>query len=1083
MFTRLLILVFCLGFSATAWAQEKDASARINELVESGQTDLAAQELQQRLDLFFSSALMDSAVEYISLAGRVELRRNGPRAAVARVTRLVNRIRNVTAKPSTLRQAYIEAADFYSRAGDHQLAYSTSEKAYRQASSEPGDNRKILGLIESNTGAYAQRMGNISLSGTHHRKAFSIIRSISPVDYERLYLSANSMGGIMWYASKMDSALYYYEIALDALSRLDTTPLNRHYRPAILLNNMSAISSIQGQITEGIDMMKRVVTHLRDFLDGPATHQKKADGNEFLCQAIDNLGGMYKSLGDYKQARDLLEYSYAEKQKQFDRSSPEIFKSLVVLGQLYREIRENDKATRFLQEAITLIDSSGGDDLWRGDACYSMALAYDQMKEPTTAAGFFEQAFELYERSFQGEYDETYLDFLRNAALFYAENGEHGRGITLGQKGYAYVSKTQGNRSLAAAHQLLNLAEIYEHAGNPASALRYSEEGLQIVDQHIRETGNLLDSVKVEIKKPRAILIKARAEYSLLTEKAEPQLRSLLAALDEALAILERKKTIMTDASSINLLMADHAELMEFVKKITLELYEATHNEAYLNRLITVHESALYSRIRSRLDKNDSLQFLKVPAKIRSDERAIKEAISSAFDNPGNGPAIERYFQAVRRWNDFQADIRERYPAYYFMRYASIFRSLDSIQHSLPENTTVVRYLFIGEQLYAFVADRHKKNIYSLDAKDLSERLSTFSKDIMDPHRAGELLYGLYRQLWLPIEAEIDHRRLIIVPDGVLHQLSFELLTPVKTDSFQELAAQCLLASHSISYQYSLILLSPPPVKKDYPDNFVGFAPGFFSRSPLTKQGAGLLPGDKTYMTLLPLPFTAELMTKAKQLFGGNLFLNAQSTEASFKEHAGNHTIIHIGTHAESDNINPEFSRLIFSGDDHSEEDNSLFLYEIYNCDLSSRLAVLTACESGKPGYKDGEGMVSLAHAFNYAGSESMLTGLWKIDEQSSAEIANRFYHYLLKGLSKDDALRQAKLDYLSKAQGRMLSPAYWGGLVLMGDISPVEFRSARGWTWITLGAILLILVSAWIIVRMRRTDLLPPPGGPSSPG
>src|SRR5690606_22976296 len=106
-----------------------------------------------------------------------------------------------------------------------------------------------------------------------------------------------------------------------------------------------------------------------------------------------------------------------------------------------------------------------------------------------------------------------------------------------------------------------------------------------------------------------------------------------------------------------------------------------------------------------------------------------------------------------------------------------------------------------------------------------------------------------------------------------------------------------------------------------------------------------------------------------------------------------------------------------------------------------------------------------------------------KIDEQASAEIASRFYHYLLKGFSKDDALRQAKLDFLSKAQGRMLSPAYWGGLVLMGDISPVEFRSARGWTWITLGAILLIFVSEWIIVRMRRTDLLPPPGAPSTPG
>ena len=64
---------------------------------------------------------------------------------------------------------------------------------------------------------------------------------------------------------------------------------------------------------------------------------------------------------------------------------------------------------------------------------------------------------------------------------------------------------------------------------------------------------------------------------------------------------------------------------------------------------------------------------------------------------------------------------------------------------------------------------------------------------------------------------------------------------------------------------------------------------------------------------------------------------------------------------------------------------------------MSSNLAILTACETGKPTYQAGEGMISLAHAFNYAGSESILTSLWKIDEQSSAVIIESFYKYLKK--------------------------------------------------------------------------------------
>ena len=58
---------------------------------------------------------------------------------------------------------------------------------------------------------------------------------------------------------------------------------------------------------------------------------------------------------------------------------------------------------------------------------------------------------------------------------------------------------------------------------------------------------------------------------------------------------------------------------------------------------------------------------------------------------------------------------------------------------------------------------------------------------------------------------------------------------------------------------------------------------------------------------------------------------------------------------------------------------------------MASNLTILSACESGKPGYQDGEGMVSLAHAFNYAGSQRILMALWKIDEQSSSRITEFF--------------------------------------------------------------------------------------------
>jgi CHAT domain-containing protein len=141
-------------------------------------------------------------------------------------------------------------------------------------------------------------------------------------------------------------------------------------------------------------------------------------------------------------------------------------------------------------------------------------------------------------------------------------------------------------------------------------------------------------------------------------------------------------------------------------------------------------------------------------------------------------------------------------------------------------------------------------------------------------------------------------------------------------------------------------------------------------------------------------------------------------------------------------------------------EDNFLYTYEIYDQDLSSQLAILTACETGKPTYQAGEGMISLAHAFTYAGSESILTSLWKIDEKSSARIVSLFYDNLALGMPKDKALKEAKLNYLSTSQGRELAPQYWSGLVLMGNTSPLELETGISlWFWIKGGLIVLFLL------------------------
>src|SRR5690606_30728542 len=150
-----------------------------------------------------------------------------------------------------------------------------------------------------------------------------------------------------------------------------------------------------------------------------------------------------------------------------------------------------------------------------------------------------------------------------------------------------------------------------------------------------------------------------------------------------------------------------------------------------------------------------------------------------------------------------------------------------------------------------------------------------------------------------------------------------EMLTPELATDFRSLSKKCLLHQYAISYQYSLLALAAEKRNETMKGNFVAFTPGFTEMNKmhyLRSAQNDSLHLDKNYLSLLPLPFTADLVKKLKDKFGGKLFAGNESTPKAFREKAGNHSIIHIGTHAESDNDHPEYSRLIFAKDDNNKD-------------------------------------------------------------------------------------------------------------------------------------------------------------------
>jgi CHAT domain-containing protein len=120
-------------------------------------------------------------------------------------------------------------------------------------------------------------------------------------------------------------------------------------------------------------------------------------------------------------------------------------------------------------------------------------------------------------------------------------------------------------------------------------------------------------------------------------------------------------------------------------------------------------------------------------------------------------------------------------------------------------------------------------------------------------------------------------------------------------------------------------------------------------------------------------------------------------------------------------------------------------------------MVVLSACNSGTGTLYHGEGLMSLARGFILAGASSVIKTAWEVNDETSATIIKRFYFHLSKGLSKDEAMRRAKLEYIRANPAIYSNPYYWAAYEVLGDNSRIMQKNFNP----VLIIILLILIIA----------------------
>jgi CHAT domain-containing protein/Tfp pilus assembly protein PilF len=438
---------------------------------------------------------------------------------------------------------------------------------------------------------------------------------------------------------------------------------------------------------------------------------------------------------------------------------------------------------------------------------------------------------------------------------------------------------------------------------------------------------------------------------------------------------------------------------------------------------------------------------------------------------------------------------------------------LETQQQLLNNETTLMEFALTDERSYAWAITRDNAAVFELATRKEIEATAKRLYDLITAHQivAGESIEAraereakadaampaaialLSKLLLDPLAGRLNTRRLLIVPDGALQYIPFQIL--LDPDSHAS-----LISKHEIVNQPSAstlaVLLSEIAARKSATNSIAVFAdPVFEANDPRLKRQAppaldhssellavrralrdvGVTPDGLQIPRLIAsgreadeITALAPRRTSLKAVgFGAN-------RDRVFASELASYRIVHIATHGVINNDEPELSGIVLSLFD--EQGNSqigfLRLRDIYNLKLPADLVVLSACSTALGKDVKGEGLIGLTRGFMHAGAAGVVASLWKVDEEATAELMKLFYTALFKkGLPPAAALRDAQLE-LAK-YSRWQSPYYWAGFVIQGQYEQKELFPQSALGNIQIAAIVVLggslLVGFILFLRRRR--------------
>lgn len=809
------------------------------------------------------------------------------------------------------------------------------------------------------------------------------------------------------------------------------------------------------------------------------------------------LGITYSSLGNVKKSEEYLLAAESYYKILYQEEPWKLANIYLDMADLYIRREEANATIKYAEKALREYQSleEKYDEDWLGmaKAYNNLALGYELKDAVNEAIANYQNAIrinEKYESSPQKELLKNY----NNIAYAYRKAGNYQAALQFINKALQAVEANREQTTpvdyadfLHTKVTILNKLEQFQEA------LSIQQKGINLAAPDIKQQDAFANPspdhtlLTDKINFVEYLEEKGKAFYGLAQQKkSEEQLKAAVATYEVAAQCIDDiRRGYQSDASKSFMTEKAKPILIQAIQA-AVNLWEQTGEQQYLEQAFRFAERSKAIILLEAIQESSAKTIAGIPTELNRREQQLKATISKLeraqykAQSEGAENLLDLNNQLIASRNQLEAlvDTFERYyPEYHKAKYSSDFVDIATIQQELlSANQAMIQYCVGEKETFAFYISKEKTFVVRLPLSksnlfgwiqhvregleqgafaDISLRSQEQQYQLNKQYADNAWL--LYQNLFAPLAATITlPESLILLPDDCLGAIPFDaLLTqPMKEakNNFQDYPY--LIKKHQISYSYSATLLQRMR-QHSYRSKrqVLAFAPSFTAHKPVI---AGNLRS-----TLLPLIYNEEEVQTIKKLFPATAFAGIGADKATFLQQAARYSYLHLSTHALVDEENNDFSFVAFTQTaDTLDEQQLLYLNDVYNLSLQADMVVLSACQTGLGDINTGEGIISIARAFAYAGASSVVATLWNVNDKATKDVIVHFYEQLQQKHSKDMALRHAKQQLIE--EGIFAHPYYWSGIVAYGNMAAVTPRTP--WYWIVIPILTLAIVGAAFI-------------------